>query len=463
MEINDILLEWSYRLEKGYPTMEDGKFTEPSELKVLHEILKENGINEMPSFVKSKTPVSDVVTEAEEEEKPSVPSRVSKEMLYKAIDKLEPDQLSDKAIRILYGKIQTFLTFKPLRRALKSKKFPIGDKFDMPKKIANELQQMLLNMDKGEYESFVDWIDPERRKENGVQLSFPPKDKKGKFSNWGNLVTDMPEFLSKNVTKAFAAYAGQDEKGRGVGMGEILMTLVFDNIEAATGGGDLAFTDGKKLEVKGSPAVLGSLSPILSYDAVSEIFKEETDIKFKIAFGKPDPKKNPSGQKKGKFPFIGKKELRKSQLAELISYVAKKETEGATAAAKSIFTKLLEESGIDTAIAQEAAELVGEKWDKPIIVNRAFGLANFIRYAKKEGFKGFLALSYGKKGNESGDYLYVEGDPSKMAQALMSADAPFKGASVESLWPRIDVSKGKQTSSEKVPTNEEELEEELDY
>ena len=68
MEINDILLEWSYRLKKGYPTMEDGKFTDPSELRLLQEILKENGIDEMPSFVKSKTPVSDVVAEAEEEE-----------------------------------------------------------------------------------------------------------------------------------------------------------------------------------------------------------------------------------------------------------------------------------------------------------------------------------------------------------------------------------------------------------
>jgi hypothetical protein len=43
--------------------MEDGKFTDPSELKVLHEILKENGINEMPSFVKSKTPISNTLTE----------------------------------------------------------------------------------------------------------------------------------------------------------------------------------------------------------------------------------------------------------------------------------------------------------------------------------------------------------------------------------------------------------------
>ena len=146
-----------------------------------------------------------------------------------------------------------------------------------------------------------------------------------------------------------------------------------------------------------------------------------------------------------------------------IIIAAKKEIEGATKAAEAIFTELLEESGIDTAIAKEAAELVGENWDKPIIVNRAFGLANFIRYARKEGFAAFLALSYGKKGNESGDYVYVEGDALEMAQTLMNADVPFKGASMESMWPRIDASKGKQASNEKVPTNEEELEEELGY
>jgi hypothetical protein len=43
--------------------MEDGKFTDPSELKVLHEILKEYGINEMPSFIKNKTPITSTLTE----------------------------------------------------------------------------------------------------------------------------------------------------------------------------------------------------------------------------------------------------------------------------------------------------------------------------------------------------------------------------------------------------------------
>ena len=46
MNLDDILLEWSYRLPKGYPTMKNGKFTVKSELKVLQEVLTEYGINE---------------------------------------------------------------------------------------------------------------------------------------------------------------------------------------------------------------------------------------------------------------------------------------------------------------------------------------------------------------------------------------------------------------------------------
>lgn len=49
---DDIIAEWSYRLPKGFPTIKNGKFTIKSELKVLQEVLTENGINEMPDFTK---------------------------------------------------------------------------------------------------------------------------------------------------------------------------------------------------------------------------------------------------------------------------------------------------------------------------------------------------------------------------------------------------------------------------
>ena len=38
---DEVLLEWSYRLPKGYPTIVDGVFTEREEVKILNEILEE--------------------------------------------------------------------------------------------------------------------------------------------------------------------------------------------------------------------------------------------------------------------------------------------------------------------------------------------------------------------------------------------------------------------------------------
>ena len=43
---DDILLEWSYRLPKGYPTMKNGKFTDKKELTILREVMAEYGFDE---------------------------------------------------------------------------------------------------------------------------------------------------------------------------------------------------------------------------------------------------------------------------------------------------------------------------------------------------------------------------------------------------------------------------------
>lgn len=51
---DDILLEWSYRCPKGYPTVEEGKLVDMEELSILNEILKENGL-ESP-FVLQEAP-----------------------------------------------------------------------------------------------------------------------------------------------------------------------------------------------------------------------------------------------------------------------------------------------------------------------------------------------------------------------------------------------------------------------
>ena len=72
---DDIIAEWSYRLPKGFPTMKNGKFTIKSELKVLQEVLAENGINEMPDLTK-KAP-----TRMREAEAPAQAVEITKEQL----------------------------------------------------------------------------------------------------------------------------------------------------------------------------------------------------------------------------------------------------------------------------------------------------------------------------------------------------------------------------------------------
>lgn len=46
MTLDDILLEWSYRLPKGYPTMKDGQFVDQKELQILREVMDEYGFDE---------------------------------------------------------------------------------------------------------------------------------------------------------------------------------------------------------------------------------------------------------------------------------------------------------------------------------------------------------------------------------------------------------------------------------
>jgi hypothetical protein len=44
MNIDEILLEWSYRLPKGYPTIANGRFIDNREIAILNQILEERGL-----------------------------------------------------------------------------------------------------------------------------------------------------------------------------------------------------------------------------------------------------------------------------------------------------------------------------------------------------------------------------------------------------------------------------------
>lgn len=77
MTLDDILLEWSYRLPKGYPTMKDGKFVDERELAILQEVMDEYGFDQSttsaaPSILEGtfgKKDLIDIIQNAELTEK----------------------------------------------------------------------------------------------------------------------------------------------------------------------------------------------------------------------------------------------------------------------------------------------------------------------------------------------------------------------------------------------------------
>jgi hypothetical protein len=413
---DDILVEWSYRLPKGYPTMKDGKFTNKKELAILDEILAENGINEAPNNTTQ----------------PTTSPRVNKEALIDLINKMPLDAMSDSGIQKLYNRIKAYTVFKPLRAALFSKGYSVDKKkgFDIPKQVSNVLQGFLEDLPPDSYNSFVNYIqDPEQ------QVPFPTK------QGWGNFRDIIPEVLDSAVLKSIAQYTGQDERKRGVGMGEVLMALVFSNISKPSKG-DLRMNDGE-FEVKGAGAILGGLSTVPA-GSVDKILEPTgiTNANSKPVFT------NSQGQTSEK-PF---------DKAKLSLALAASVADGKGLAVKEAVKNLMLQSGLEAADVDEAIKLI-EDWNSATAadINRVFGLGNFIRYATKETFTRFVAVDYGSGGKGEGKYVYVEGDPITMAQKLMKYKIGFEGVSVSILWPRIDATGG--------PTDvlKESLEEDSDY
>lgn len=405
LDFNQIINEWSYRLPKGYPTMKDGLFVNHEEIEVLREVLKEHGVNELPNFVKiqeRELPVSDNTISEE---------RLNKDAIIDLIKKMDTDALSDDAIQKLYNRIKAFTVFKPMRSALKAKGFAVDEKtgkFDIPKQISNRLQGFLEDLPPNSYNTFINYIqDPKQ------QVAFPAK------VGWGDMSLDIPDQIDRGVLKAIAYYTGQDERKRGVGMGEILMALVFDNI-TKPGKGDL-YLNGGEFEVKGAGAILGALGSVSPGDVDAIL----------------EPVGITNANKK---PIYKDTQYNKAKLASALQASA---ADGNGDSVKEVTKQLMVASGVNSTHANTAADLVSD-WNNASSgdVNRVFGLGNFLQYAEKENFTRFIAIDYGSGAKGDGQYAYVQGSPEEMAKQLMDLKVGFQGASVSSLWPRIDATGG---------------------
>ena len=221
--IDNLVNEWAYRCEKGYPDMDS-----PSDLRVLKSILKEQGIS---------------LSQFQEQEEQEESKKISSSSIIDLIKNMEKDNiLKDKHLKFL----SQYLNSRPFKEKmddyLSSKN--INDKtFSKDETPANDRVFQILQ-DQDQLEKFIKYID------NPLKLSDLPKK--------GNLYNELKgaSGLNDDSIQKLLHLKGT-EGGRGVGKAEIFLSMFFGDCKMrVVGKGDLSWND-EYLEVKGSAARLG--------------------------------------------------------------------------------------------------------------------------------------------------------------------------------------------------------------
>lgn len=365
------LKQYSYKFDKGYPDVNNSKDKEK-----LFELVNS-------------------LIEQEEEKK------LTKNDLISLIKNLD---LDDKQIVKLYNRTKNFSSYRPIKTTLDRKKYnPL-----ILKKFSKEIQDLIEDLPKNEVDDFINYLNNTEEK-----INFPT-------NKTGNLFKTLSATgVHDSVVNKIIYHTSQDEGKRGVGMGEVGMSLLFKNVGAATGKGDLSI-DGEEFEIKGEGATLGD-KPI----PLSSVINDKMG-KFDITV---------LGGKGG-IEHNGKKYSMNS-FSQLISdaYSLTKDKEEFKNVFKDILTN-------DNKLGN-SVDLLFDKinFSSPESIQNNVSLMNFIRYSSKEGFKHFLTHDFGTNGPNTGEYIYVKGSPEEMANQLQLSGAKFERLTPNNLRPRIGFSK----------------------
>jgi len=417
MTLKELVLEWSYRLDKGYPDMGN-----PSDIQVLKEMLEQMDlptddiISQMSYANKDGKPgttglepspyeTPPIKTKPIDDEDDEIsPLRAqlgshTKKDLVALINKMD---LDNKQIQKMYHRISNFGTYKPILKSLRASNYKESE----VKRYSSEIQNLLEDLDPKETTQFVEYLsNPEK------QIEFP-------FKSEGNLFNIMPSNkVPASVMSKIISHTTQDEGKRGVGMGEMGMALVFKNITDSRGKGDLAL-NGEEFEIKGAGATLG----------------EKPDM-FPVDMSKLEP----FGLRKvGKTYEIGEGEnisivSRLNRFAEALSLTYNKTDR------KEEFKNTLKDTLTNDVGHGEAVNALFNKIDlnNPENIQREIALMNLYRYVAKEGFRHFLAHDFGKAiGGNTGKYVYAGGSPGGIVDGVRGL-AKFEKISWNNCRPRI--------------------------
>ena len=391
-QIEKIIRENCWRFDKGYPdSQEDIDY-----LKTLIE--QEIETEEVDSIVPG-------VKSGEQQEKVvDVIKDYTSEDIIALFKSLELDQ---EQLNKLFNRVNNFQSYRPIRQEVDK----AGWNEKIRKKFAKEIQDLIEDLSVEDKQKFIKYL-------NSDKIDFldaVPDNGVGKLPN-----TLAATGVPLDVVKKIISHTSQDEGKRGVGMGEVGLTLLFGDIKASEGKGDLAI-DGKEFEIKGSPATLGDKPYVLISAFNDKLGKYGINVR--------------GGRGKGGI-MLNDKPYEMGQLNQVLvdAYNATEDKEGFKAAFKDILVN-------DNKLGSTAVDARFKNIDftKPESFNTEIGLMNFIRYANAEGFTHFLSHDYGsKKGAPNqGNYIYVSGDANKMADKLKAGGVKFQTITPNLLRPRI--------------------------
>ena len=400
MTLDEILLEWSYRSEKGYPSLDN-----PSDVLILENIL--NKLNLPTQDIISQLKEQVTVTTDDETQKTQTTDDetdiLKKVGSYKKDDLLnliKNMELDDKQVTKLYHRISNFGAYRPILKSLRASNY----KEIIVKKYSREIQSIIEDLDPKENSQFIEYLgNPEK------QLDFPTKTQ-------GNLFNIAPaDKIPDSVLKKIIAHTTQDEGKKGVGMGELGMALIFKNITDSRGKGDLAL-NGEEFEIKGNGATLGEKPAAFPVDmAKLEPFGIKlVGTKYEIGEGEDMeivPNKN------------------KFALALSLTHKNTEDKKGFESALKDTLTNDVGHGEAVNALFDKIS------FDDPQTIQQEIALMNLYRYVNKEQFKHFLAHDFGVSGG-SGRYIYAGGSPEEIVNSLRGL-AKFDKLSWNDCRPRI--------------------------
>lgn len=435
--IDALLSEWAYRCEKGYPDLDS-----PSDLRVLKTILKEQGISlleqQLSLFTDEEIENAENQIKTKEDETKLIDDHINAISCPYVKDeanaiKRNPNLSFKQKIKKI-NRSCNFLTYGFIKDVLTKSQY--GD--TEAKKFGNEIQALIEDVSIKDREFFIDYISNPNK-----QIDFAPTP-----GEKGNLFNDIKKTgIADDITKKIVMHTTQDKGGRGVGMGELALSLIFKNVGAAVGKGDLSL-DGKEFEIKGEGATLGARPDTVSIINLDNIAKF---IKGEYGDNALALKKEKGLTKKGKektetnLYFKGEK-WTKNKFSEVLAdiYREAEDKEAFKAAIKQDLKDIdkVEKNKMSAAVDEYFDEI---KWEKgELEIQRGIALMNAYRYILVEGFERFLAHDFGASASNKGEYIYCDGgggDKSanalELVNQLRSAGAKFEKISPGNLKPRI--------------------------